>query len=120
MSDITSTQSRDSDECKAPELAFEARSFLRSKRLSQLINFPVSTDVLATQVIGEGSAQLELTDAELCAIVEQALDVIEPGERVLAIVPDKTRDDNTDILFPFAAEVLTHRSVGRFDALIAQ
>src|SRR5207253_8698556 len=38
----------------------------------------------------------------------------------LAIVPDKTRDDNTDLLFPFAAEILAKRDIAQFDALIAQ
>ncbi len=80
----------------------------------------MSTDVLVPQVIGHGSAELELSETDLKAIVEQALDPIQPGERVLAIVPDKTRDDNTDLLFPFAAEVLTGKGVTRFDALIAQ
>jgi nickel-dependent lactate racemase len=80
----------------------------------------VSTEVLTGQVVGEGSPDSELSSSTLAAIVEQALESIKPGERVLAIVPDKTRDDNTDLLFPFAAEVLTGRSVARFDALIAQ
>jgi len=39
---------------------------------------------------------------------------------VLAIIPDKTRDDNTDLLFPFAAEILATRQVEQFDALVAQ
>src|SRR6185295_4389425 len=43
-----------------------------------------------------------------------------PGARVLAIIPDKTRDDNTDLLFPFAAEILATRQVAQFDALVAQ
>lgn len=80
----------------------------------------MSTDVLSSQVIGEGSRDFELTDKRLFEIVEQALDRIQPHERVLAIVPDKTRDDNTDVLFPFAAEVLARRGVASFDALIAQ
>ena len=80
----------------------------------------MSTDVSASQVIGEGSAELELTPTVLSAIVEQALDPIQPGERVLAIIPDKTRDDNTDLLFPVTAEVLARRSAAQFDALIAQ
>jgi len=53
-------------------------------------------------------------------IIHEALKVIEPGERVLAIIPDKTRDDNTDLLFPIANEFLTERGVARFDALVAQ
>ncbi len=80
----------------------------------------MSTEVLTGRVVGEGSPDSELSSSTLAAIVEQALESIRPGERVLAIVPDKTRDDNTDLLFPFAAEVLTRRSVARFDALIAQ
>jgi nickel-dependent lactate racemase len=56
----------------------------------------------------------------LTAIVDEALDVIRQGERVLAIIPDKTRDDNTAFLFPVAAEFLTRRGVASFDALVAQ
>src|SRR5262249_53371809 len=40
--------------------------------------------------------------------------------RVLGIIPDKTRDDNTDLLFPFAAEILAGRQVSQFDGLVAQ
>ena len=64
------------------------------------------------------SADLDLTS--LTAIIQQALDVIQPGERVLAIIPDKTRDDNTHILFPIANEFLSKRGVASFDALVAQ
>ena len=60
------------------------------------------------------------TAGELRAIIEQALLTIGPGARVLAIIPDKTRDDNTNVLFPFAAEILAERQVGKLDALIAQ
>jgi lactate racemase len=80
----------------------------------------VSTHVLADQVIGQGSAESELSEPELSAIVADALDIIERGERVLAIIPDKTRDDNTDLLFPFAAKFLKQRDVARFDVLVAQ
>src|SRR5260370_18504230 len=80
----------------------------------------MSIEVLTRPVVGEGSPDSELSSSTLTAIVAQALESIRPGERVLAIVPDKTRDDNTDLLLPFAAEVLTRRSVARFDALIAQ
>ena len=64
------------------------------------------------------SADLDLSS--LTAIIQQALDVIQPGERVLAIIPDKTRDDNTHILFPIANEFLSKRGVASFDALVAQ
>lgn len=53
-------------------------------------------------------------------IIRDALRVIERGERVLAIIPDKTRDDNTDLLFPIANQFLTERGVACFDALVAQ
>jgi len=57
---------------------------------------------------------------ELRAIVTKALADIGPGERVLAIVPDKTRDDNTDQLLPFAAEILSQKNITHLDVLIAQ
>jgi nickel-dependent lactate racemase len=53
-------------------------------------------------------------------MVHDALDVVQRGERVLAIIPDKTRDDNTHVLFPFAADFLTQRGVEAFDVLVAQ
>ncbi|HJT28931.1 MAG TPA: lactate racemase domain-containing protein [Pyrinomonadaceae bacterium] len=56
----------------------------------------------------------------LSNIIEEALDVIQRGERVLAIIPDKTRDDNTHELFPIANEFLKKRGVASFDALVAQ
>jgi nickel-dependent lactate racemase len=71
-------------------------------------------------VVGRGGATLSLAGEELRAIVTEALADTEPGERVLAIVPDKTRDDNTDQLVPFAAEILAQKKIARFDALIAQ
>jgi nickel-dependent lactate racemase len=74
----------------------------------------------APSTVGEGAPDLDLSPAELRAIVEQALLTVGPGARVLAIVPDKTRDDNTDLLFPFAAEILAARGAEQFDALVAQ
>src|SRR5688500_11676297 len=61
-----------------------------------------------------------LNISTLTEIVHAALDVVQPGERVLAIIPDKTRDDNTHVLFPIANEFLTKRGVASFDALVAQ
>jgi len=46
--------------------------------------------------------------------------VVQPGDRVLAIIPDKTRDDNTHLLFPIADDFLARRGVASFDALVAQ
>ena len=74
----------------------------------------------APTTVGKGAPDLELTPEELRAIVEQALLTVGPGARVLAIVPDKTRDDNTDLLFPFAAEIHAARGAEQFDALVAQ
>ncbi|HXD31941.1 MAG TPA: lactate racemase domain-containing protein [Pyrinomonadaceae bacterium] len=74
----------------------------------------------APSVIGHGGPNADLSASELRAIVEDALLTIGPDARVLAIIPDKTRDDNTDLLFPFAAEVLAARKVAKFDALVAQ
>jgi len=74
----------------------------------------------APSFIGQGSPELDLAPAELREILEQALLRIRPGARVLAIIPDKTRDDNTDLLFPFASDILAARQVAQFDALVAQ
>ena len=52
----------------------------------------MSTDLLALRVVGESSAEgLELSS--LTAIVHQALDVVQPGERVLASGDDDDRED---------------------------
>ncbi len=75
---------------------------------------------IAPAVVGEGSAAGDLSPAKLREIVEQALLHVSPSARVLAIIPDKTRDDNTDLLFPFAAEILSDRGVAHYDALVAQ
>lgn len=74
----------------------------------------------APSTVGRGAPELDLSPEELHAIVEQALLTVGPGARVLAIVSDKTRDDNTDLLFPFAAEILKKRGAEQFDALVAQ
>jgi nickel-dependent lactate racemase len=71
-------------------------------------------------VTGKGSASDALSTLELQAIIEEALQEVARGERVLAIIPDKTRDDNTDLLFPMAAQFLARRSIAQLDALVAQ
>ena len=78
------------------------------------------TSATMSEVVGRGAPPLSLLPEELRAIVAEALDTIDTGERVLAIVPDKTRDDNTDLLFPFAAEILAEKKVAQLDVLIAQ
>jgi len=57
---------------------------------------------------------------DLTGNLHHALEVVQPGERVLAIIPDKTRDDNTHLLFPIANEFLAGRGVAAFDVLVAQ
>jgi len=74
----------------------------------------------AHTVTGKGAPDLDLSPAELRSIVEGVLQTVGPGARVLAIIPDKTRDDNTDLLFPFAAQTLAARGAEQFDALVAQ
>ena len=76
-------------------------------------------DLLTFSVVGESTTD-GLDRAILTGIVHEALDVIQSGERVLAIIPDKTRDDNTDLLFPVAIEFLRRRGVASFDVLVAQ
>ena len=70
-------------------------------------------------IVGESSTG-GLSSSLLIDIVHAALAVVHPEDRVLAIIPDKTRDDNTDFLFPVAAEFLARRGVAGFDVLVAQ
>ncbi|MDQ3818550.1 MAG: lactate racemase domain-containing protein, partial [Acidobacteriota bacterium] len=85
-----------------------------------VLTFNVMSTKLAPSTIGKGAPEVDLSPEELRAILEEALLSIGPDARVLAIIPDKTRDDNTDLLFPFAAEILNERNVAKFDALVAQ
>jgi nickel-dependent lactate racemase len=71
-------------------------------------------------VIGKGHADFDLGPAELREILSETLSTIPRVSSVLAIVADKTRDDNTDLLFPLAAQILAGRKIVKFDALIAQ
>ena len=70
--------------------------------------------------IGNGAPEDDLSPGELRAILDQALSHVAPGARVLTIIPDKTRDDNTGLLFPIAAEILAMRNIAQLDALVAQ
>ena len=65
----------------------------------------------APAFVGTGSPEGDLSRTDLHAILEQSLLRVAPGARVLSIIPDKTRDDNTDILFPIAAEILQERQI---------
>lgn len=77
-------------------------------------------DKFNADLVGTGSPEFDLTAADFRLIISAALSEIAPGWRVLAIIPDKTRDDNTDSLFPIAAEVLAARGIAKLDALVAQ
>jgi nickel-dependent lactate racemase len=79
-----------------------------------------ATGKVKSDIVGFGSPDALLGLDELRRIVEDALVEIHAGDKVLAIVPDKTRDDNTDILFPFAAQFLKERGIEKLDVLIAQ
>lgn len=65
-------------------------------------------------------ARRVLDAAALRQIAREALTVVPAGARVLAVIPDRTRDDNTDVLFPMVSQELAGRRVVRFDALVAQ
>lgn len=71
-------------------------------------------------LFGYGSPESDLTSSDFRTIIEQALEGIAAGSKVLAIIPDKTRDDNTDLLFPIVTEILSAKGVKVFDAIVAQ
>ncbi|HEY2930652.1 MAG TPA: lactate racemase domain-containing protein [Acidobacteriota bacterium] len=68
---------------------------------------------------GIGGAEVDLDSTAIRAIVKETFASCRPGRTILAIVPDKTRDDLTDVLFPILCEELPE-TVGRIDVLIAQ
>lgn len=82
-------------------------------------NMAVATERISV-VTGHGDARADLSPAEMHNILRQALSTVSPGSSVLAIVADKTRDDNTDVLFPAAGEILAEHGIAKLDALIAQ
>ena len=61
-----------------------------------------------------------LAPAELRQIVRDALRTVLPGSRVLAVISDRTRDDNTDLLFPMISQELAAVGAASLDALVAQ
>ena len=71
-------------------------------------------------VVGEGSAASALSPTDLASIVRTALQDVVRGSRVLAVIPDRTRDDNTPALFPLISQRLARLGAARFDALVAQ
>lgn len=72
-----------------------------------------------SKVHGNGSPDGDLSDEQLASIVTDTLANISSSVRVLAVIPDKTRDDNTHILFPAAAAALL-KCGAKIDALVAQ
>ncbi len=73
-----------------------------------------------TSVIGTGAAFADLKATDMRSIVEDALRGITPGSRVLAVVSDRTRDDNTPELFPLISQALARLGAASLDVLIAQ
>ncbi|HEV8131533.1 MAG TPA: lactate racemase domain-containing protein [Acidobacteriota bacterium] len=69
--------------------------------------------------LGRGGPDMDLDSAAMRAVVQETFAAYSLGRRVLAIVPDKTRDDPTDVLFPILCKELPP-SVERIDVLIAQ
>jgi lactate racemase len=79
-----------------------------------------ATSASISFVLGRGDRYADLSPTDLRAILFEVLSAILPGSSVLAVVADKTRDDNTDVLFPLAAQILTDRRIAKLDVLIAQ
>lgn len=77
------------------------------------------TDQPDINLTGKGSPESDLIAADFRLIISEALSKVAPDSRVLAIISDKTRDDNTDTLFPIVAEILAERKIAVFDALVA-
>src|SRR3954454_3059936 len=69
---------------------------------------------------GAGSPTTILTPADMRRIVREAIRTVQPRARVLAVIPDRTRDDNTDVLFPIISQELGAIGASCFDALVAQ
>jgi lactate racemase len=70
--------------------------------------------------IGIGSPEADLDTFEMHGIAETVLNDVPNGFRILAIIPDKTRDDNTHILFPIVSAILQQKGVTQLDVLVAQ
>lgn len=71
-------------------------------------------------VNGEGSQESNLGRSALRQIVADSLQDLPAGSRIVAIVPDKTRDDITNVLLPMAIDELTNKHPSTFEILVAQ
>ena len=76
--------------------------------------------IVKDTVIGRGGANADLTVDDMRPIVEEALESVPAGSRVLAVISDRTRDDNTPELFPLISRALSARGAVQLDALVAQ
>jgi nickel-dependent lactate racemase len=76
--------------------------------------------VAKAPTIGHGGPDYDLGLDQMVEIVRERLQDVARGSRVLAIIPDKTRDDNTHILFPAVAEAMASRGLCAPDVLVAQ
>jgi hypothetical protein len=70
--------------------------------------------------LAPAAAPTVLAPAELRQIVRDTLRSVLPGSRVLAVISDRTRDDNTDLLFPMISQELAAVGAASLDALVAQ
>ena len=73
-----------------------------------------------TSVLGTGAAAADLKVTDMGPIVDEALRSLGAGSRVLAVVSDRTRDDNTPELFPLVSQTLARIGAASLDVLIAQ
>ncbi|MEQ1763456.1 MAG: lactate racemase domain-containing protein [Pyrinomonadaceae bacterium] len=80
----------------------------------------VSVTGKRADVFGEGSRDSNLGRPALREIVARSLDAIPEGSRIVAIIPDKTRDDITNILLPMAIDELAAKRPSMFEVLVAQ
>lgn len=78
------------------------------------LNF-VQENKISMRIFGKGAPDLNLSVDEMHQIVGQSVASIPLNAKVLAIIPDTSRDDNTHILFPKIAEFLPN-----LDVLVAQ
>jgi nickel-dependent lactate racemase len=75
---------------------------------------------MTTAALAAPAAARVLSADDMRQIVADALAGVRSGTRVLAVIPDKTRDDNTDLLFPMVSQTLAARGAAQLDALVAQ
>jgi len=74
----------------------------------------------AASLVGKGSANSVLTAEDFRDIADPALETVSGKTKVLAVIPDMSRDDSTHVLFPIIDEILRSKGVQCFDALVAQ